>query len=328
MQLRITSVVPLLVPLLLAACGAISPRPDVVSETPTVETPSPKQPPKKSAKPSYVLKKGGGFYQDDGPGDNPPEDMDAIPDAVPRVEPLQKYANRPYSVLGKNYTPLRTIGNYKAQGIASWYGRKFHGQKTSSGEPYDMYGMTAAHPILPIPSYARVTSLATGKSVIVRVNDRGPFHADRVMDLSYTAAWKLGLVGGGSGMVVVESVVPGDPLSPPSAPASTPDPSERLARNEEPTQVPAASSAQASAASVPVKGTFIQLAAFGNPDNAESFRIHMGRELDWLADKLRTEVAGNVHRVQVGPFSTRAEAESAIARIVDRLGTRPTIVVR
>lgn len=317
MQLRFTSVLVLLAPLLLTACGALNSRPDVVSETPVPSAQA--KPTKKAAKqPSYVLKRGGGFYQDDGPGDNPPEDMDAIPDAVPRAEPLHKFANRPYSVLGKDYVPMLAVGNYKAQGIASWYGRKFHGQKTSSGEAYDMYGMTAAHPILPIPSYARVTSLATGKSVIVRVNDRGPFHADRIMDLSYTAAWKLGLVGGGSGQVLVESLNPGDPLPP----AALPDPSTQVARKEE--AAPVSPPVQTAA----VKGTFIQLAAFGSSDNAESFRARMDRELDWLADKLRTESSGNVHRVQVGPFASRSEAESMIARIVDRLGMRPTIVVR
>lgn len=317
MQLRFTSVLVLLAPLLLTACGALNSRPDVVSETPVPSAQA--KPTKKAAKqPSYVLKRGGGFYQDDGPGDNPPEDMDAIPDAVPRAEPLHKFANRPYSVLGKDYVPMLAVGSYKAQGIASWYGRKFHGQKTSSGEAYDMYGMTAAHPILPIPSYARVTSLATGKSVIVRVNDRGPFHADRIMDLSYTAAWKLGLVGGGSGQVLVESLNPGDPLPP----AALPDPSTQVARKEE--AVPVSPPMQTAA----VKGTFIQLAAFGSSDNAESFRARMDRELDWLADKLRTESSGNVHRVQVGPFASRSEAESMIARIVDRLGMRPTIVVR
>jgi rare lipoprotein A len=321
MQLRFTSLIVLLAPLLLTACGALNSRPDVVSETPDPSAQA--RPAKKPVKqPSYVLKRGGGFYQDDGPGDNPPEDMESIPDAVPRAEPLHKYANRPYSVLGKTYSPMLAIGTYKATGVASWYGRKFHGQKTSSGEAYDMYGMTAAHPILPIPSYARVTSVATGKSVIVRVNDRGPFHADRVMDLSYTAAWKLGLVGGGSGQVFVESLNPGDPLPP----AALPDPSNQVARKDEPATAPAPVPAPVQTAAT--KGAFIQLAAFGSSDNAESFRARMGRELDWLADKLRTESSGNVHRVQVGPFANRMEAESMIGRIVDRLGMRPTIVVR
>ncbi|GAB2180879.1 septal ring lytic transglycosylase RlpA family protein [Denitratisoma sp. agr-D3] len=307
--------------LLLSACGTSALRPVAVESEPAAAKPVAK---KAAAKPNYALKKGGGFYLDDGPGDNPPEDMDAIPDAVPRIEPLHKFANNPYSVLGKDYVPLRNLGGYKAQGIASWYGRKFHGQKTSSGEPYDMYGMTAAHPILPIPSYARVTNPANGKSVVVRVNDRGPFHADRIMDLSYTAAWKLDLVGGGSGFVIVESVLPGDELPAYAAkPAAREEPMAAQARSEaapRPTPAPVAVAES--------KGTFIQLGAFGNPDNAESFRAHMARELDAFADKLRTEVAGSLHRVQIGPFASRAEAEAAVARIVSSLGVKPTIVVR
>lgn len=315
-----------LLPLLLSACGSLGFRssPEVVTEaTPSTPRPASKKP---VTKPSYALKKGGGFYQDDGPGDNPPEDMDAIPDAVPKVEPLHKFANNPYSVLGKDYVPSRTLGGYKAQGVASWYGRKFHGQKTSSGEPYDMYGMTAAHPTLPIPSYARVTNPANGKSVVVRVNDRGPFHADRIMDLSYTAAWKLDLVGGGSGFVQVESVLPGDELPVYAVkPAERPVATEQAARRDDPINRPVVAAAPMAA---DAKGTFIQLGAFGNPDNAETFRSHMARELDWLADKLRTEVAGNLHKVQIGPFLTRSEAEAAVARISSSLGVKPTIVIR
>ncbi len=316
---------------LLAACGVSPLRPAADVAAGDAPVPAPRGAAKKpAAKPNYSLKKGGGFYLDDGPGDNAPEDMESIPDAVPRVEPLHKFANNPYTVLGKDYVPSRSLGGYRAQGIASWYGRKFHGQKTSSGEPYDMYGMTAAHPTLPIPSYVRVTNPANGKAVVLRVNDRGPFHAERIMDLSYTAAWKLNLVGGGSGQVIVESVLPGDeqPVyagAKPAPPAS--DPIEQMARKEEvaakPTPAPVATVAAAES-----KGTFVQLGAFGNPDNAEIFRNHMARELEGLADKLRTEVAGKLHRVQLGPFASRSEAEAAVARIVSSLGGKPTIVVR
>ena len=137
----------------------------------------------KPGKPAVATKKGGGYYLDDGPGDNPPANLDAIPDAEPKAEPLHKAANRPYSVLGQSYTPDTRLKPYKETGVASWYGRRYHGQKTSTGEIYDMYGMTAAHPTLPIPSYVRVTNLKNGKSVVVRVNDRGPFHSDRLIDL-------------------------------------------------------------------------------------------------------------------------------------------------
>ena len=137
----------------------------------------------------------GGYYQDDGPGDNPPPGLADVPDAVVKYEPYAKFANRPYAVFGTTYTPLLGSEPYVQQGIASWYGVKFHGQRTSSGEPYDMYKMTAAHPTLPIPSYARITSVETGRSVIVRINDRGPYVGGRVIDLSPAASRVLGMNG-------------------------------------------------------------------------------------------------------------------------------------
>jgi rare lipoprotein A len=151
----------------------------------------------------------GGYYKDDGPGEKPPANLDGIADATPRAEPLHKFANRPYSALGRSYTPLTAVQPFRQRGLASWYGKKFHGQKTSSGELYDMYKMTAAHPTLPIPSYVRVTRVANGKSVVVRVNDRGPFHSSRVIDLSYAAAYRLGYIQAGSAEVTLEAIVPG-----------------------------------------------------------------------------------------------------------------------
>jgi rare lipoprotein A len=152
--------------------------------------------------------RGGGYYKDDGPPDRPPSDLLLVPDAMPAVEPLASGANKPYNVFGKNYSPDTSGRPYRTQGLASWYGKKFHGQKTSNGEIYDMYGMSAAHTTLPIPSYVRVTRVASGKSVLLRVNDRGPFHSDRIIDLSYTAAVKLGILGSGSAEVVVEHLMP------------------------------------------------------------------------------------------------------------------------
>ncbi len=151
----------------------------------------------------------GAYYKDDGPDANPPANLASIPDAVPRSEPLHRYANRPYERFGKQYVPMASLQPFRQRGMASWYGKRFHGQPTSSGERYDMYKMTAAHPTLPIPSYARVTRLSNGKSVVVRINDRGPFHASRIIDLSYAAAHRLGYVQAGSAEVLVESVVPG-----------------------------------------------------------------------------------------------------------------------
>lgn len=150
--------------------------------------------------------KSGGYYKDDGPGDKLPG---SVADAVPRAEPLHKFANRPYRAMGKEYVPMTSLQPFRQRGMASWYGKRYHGRKTSSGEIYDMYAMSAAHPTLPIPSYARVTNLANGKSVVVRINDRGPFHAARVIDLSYAAAHKLGFIGAGAAQVEVESILPG-----------------------------------------------------------------------------------------------------------------------
>jgi rare lipoprotein A len=162
--------------------------------------------------------RGGAYYLDDGPGDNPPSDLLAVPDAVPRVEPLHPFANRPYRVFGVEYVPRPDLTEHRERGVASWYGRKFHGRRTSSGEPYDMYAMTAAHPTLPIPSYVRVTHVRNGRSVVVRVNDRGPFLHRRVIDLSYTAAYRLGYVDDGHAEVEVEL------LSSPSGPGRGPSP--------------------------------------------------------------------------------------------------------
>lgn len=149
----------------------------------------------------------GGYYLDDGPGDAPPADLAAIPDAQPRLEPLHRWANRPYVVFDRQYVPMTRLEPFRERGVGSWYGRKFHGQRTASGEVYDMYAMTAAHPTLPIPSYVRVTHTRSGRSVVVRVNDRGPFLHGRVIDLSWTAAAKLGYAQGGSGEVEVELLV-------------------------------------------------------------------------------------------------------------------------
>jgi rare lipoprotein A len=139
----------------------------------------------------------------DGPERNPPPDLYKVPDAEPKVEPIRAGGpNKPYEVLGRDYTPEREDKPMVERGLASWYGKKFHGRRTASGEVYNMYAMTAAHKTMPIPSYARVRNPKNGKEVIVRVNDRGPFHADRVIDLSYTAALKLGVLHGVSAVEV------------------------------------------------------------------------------------------------------------------------------
>ena len=149
---------------------------------------------------------GGGYYLDDGPGSGTAIDPMQVPDAVARAEPLTPRANRPYVVFGQSYVPMTELQPFKERGIATWYGRRYHGRRTSSGEPYDMYAMTAAHPRLPLPSYARVTNLANSRSVVVRVNDRGPFLHGRVIDLSWTAAARLGFANRGTAEVEVELI--------------------------------------------------------------------------------------------------------------------------
>lgn len=311
---------PVSIALVVAACGSQAPRPSVErAESAPAPVAKPAQKP-----PAYVLKKGGGYYQDDGPGDNAPEDLDAIPDAVPRAEPLHRFANNPYSVFGREYVPLKSAGGYRVRGVGSWYGRKFHGQKTSSGEPYDMYGMTAAHPTLPIPSYARVTNPANGKSVVVRVNDRGPFHSGRVIDLSYTAAWKLGYIGNGSTLVEVESLAPGQEMPPALAQAGE-DPIARFAEAPAPAERPLPDVAAA-------RGHYLQLGAFGNRDNAETLRARLAGELDAalgrVADKLVVQPSGKLYRLQLGPWADAAEARRMAERIREALDYKPVIVQR
>src|SRR5690606_23558434 len=153
---------------------------------------------------------GSGDYRRDGPHANPPANLHAVPDATLRIERLASGPNRPYVIAGKRYVPDTSGRPYRVKGRASWYGRQFHGRPTSSGEPYDMYAMTAAHPTLPIPSYARVTRTDNGRSVVVRINDRGPFIDGRVIDLSYVAAYKLDTLKHGTGEVIVEWISPDD----------------------------------------------------------------------------------------------------------------------
>jgi rare lipoprotein A len=320
--------------LLLAACGS-APRQDAAvdgAKAPVSKAPTP------TKKPTAVLKKGGGFYKDDGPADDIPDGLDDIPDATPKWEPLHKPATRPYVVLGKEYIPNTAVKLYKVRGIASWYGKKFHGQKTSIGEPYDMFAMTAAHPTLALPSYVRVTSVQTGKAVTVRVTDRGPFHADRVIDLSYTAAYKLGLINGGSGQVEVEAIVPGEPISIASAqtlPPARPAPAEtdemerlvrRLALEERPVQT--ADMLGMSGTPGGTRGVYLQLGAFSNAENAETLKNHLSRDLDWLGEPMRIYAAGGIHRLHLGPYATRAEADRVAEKIRAALGYRPTIVLR
>ena len=310
----------LLLPALLAACGTRAPRPvDDRGEAPPAAVPPAPTFQTEAKKPAPAIRYSGGFYKDDGPGDQVPADIDAIPDAVPKPEPLHRFANNPYSVFGRDYVPLRELRPYQARGIGSWYGRKFHGQNTSSGEPYDMYGMTAAHPTLPIPSYVRVSNPANGRSVVVRVNDRGPFHAGREIDLSWTAAYKLGYIGQGSTLVEVESVLPGQLPAVPPAPTVEDDPIARLAAAEPEPPLPQVQDG---------RGHFLQLGAFGNRDNAEALRSRLARELGDLSAKLVVQSTGSMYRVQLGPWPDAAAARLAGVRLRESFGMAPLVVQR
>jgi peptidoglycan lytic transglycosylase len=292
--------------LTLAACGGAPPT------APPIGTPSPP-----STSPSKP-----GYYKDDGPGDSVPPNLDAIPDAQPRREPLNRFANRPYSVFGREYMPATSLRPYKERGIASWYGRKFHGQKTSTSETYDMYGMTAAHPTLPLPSYARVTNVATGKSVVVRVNDRGPFLHDRVIDLSYAAAHRLGIAQKGSGEVEVEAVIPRDAIlvAAPLLPSVAAAPA---------TSVPAGLPPAETGATVPVAfiegGFVVQLGAFANNANAQTFVRHLANPLAPVGVEAKVRQVDGLFRVFVGPYPTRDDARRTADRLRDALGLPSTI---
>ena len=199
--------------LALAGCGTVPTSDETPSRPPRTSGPVIKAP--STTKPATGLPAlppansgRGGYYQDDGPGDAPPENLADVPDADVRNDPLLPRSNRPYVVFGKTYTPITDNEPFTQVGMGTWYGKKFHGQRTSSGEIYDMYKMTAAHPTLPIPSYARVSNMVSGATVIVRINDRGPFHAKRAIDVSYTAALKLGLLGKGSHELKIERILP------------------------------------------------------------------------------------------------------------------------
>jgi rare lipoprotein A len=254
----------------------------------------------------------GKYYSDDGPPESVPGDLASIPNAVPRDEPFHRYANRPYTVFGRTYVPVVNKDPYKQRGIASWYGRKFHGQKTASGEPYDMFAMTAAHPTFPIPSYARVTNLKTGQWVVVRINDRGPFHSNRIIDLSYAAAARIGVAGPGSALVEVERVFD-SPEPQPALSAQTP---ALQAAVETPVVVEEAA------------GLWLQLGAFSSRDGAESFRERAERELSWNHEPVQVTPREGLYRVRLGPYRNREEALAIADKVRETLGFAPTLINR
>jgi rare lipoprotein A len=240
-----------------------------------------------------------------------PPDIAAIPDAVPRIEPRSPLGNPPfYEVDGRRYVVLPSAAGYVQRGIASWYGPQFHGLRTATGESYDMFAMTAAHKTLPLPCYARVTNLANGRSVIVRINDRGPFVGDRIIDLSYTAAAKLDMIRTGTAFVQVETLSPAPSPAVP-LPASTPT---IAAASLGPSRVPALDSAQL-AALPPANGFFIQVGAFAAADHAQ--RAAQRLRAAGLADvfTLAPDARHHLLRVRIGPVATVQQYDALIARL-------------
>jgi rare lipoprotein A len=307
-----------------------------------------------------------------GPGkDGPPLDRSIdpmqVPDAEPRIEPIRAGGpNKPYEVAGQTYVPANTDVELVERGLASWYGRLFHGRRTASGEVYNMHAMTAAHRTMPIPSYARVRNPANGREVIVRVNDRGPFAAGRVVDLSYAAAVRLGLQNGVA-PVEVERITheqiraglsgrPRDtavatepatrpvaamasPVAPamaalavtdlPAAPASTPiAPTAPAAQPPVVASPPIAMGERARAFTAAAAGFWLQLGAFAKGEGAYGFQQRVAAELDWLSPLLTVFSEGGMHRLQAGPYPSREQAREAAERVRAALQLVPVVVER
>ena len=231
----------------------------------------------------------GGYYSDDGPPARTPNELAAIPDAVPRAERPSASGNKPYTALNKTYYPLASAQGYRERGVASWYGKKFHGRRTSSGEAYDMYAMSAAHKTLPIPCYARVRNLRNGRETIVRVNDRGPFLHNRLIDLSYAAATRLGIVASGTGLVEVEVID---------------------------SQAPATAMATSAHAPASEPRIYVQAGAFAQAENAERLRARL-QGAGFTALQIAPNAAG-VHRVRIGPLANVEASDRTIAALVQQ----------
>ena len=250
---------------------------------------------------------GGGYYKDDGPPASSRVDVAKIADAKPRKEQLSATGNKPYTVKGKKYYPLKSSKGFRQRGVASWYGKKFHGRKTSTGEVYDMYAMTAAHPVLPIPSYVRVKNLRNQREVVVRVNDRGPFLNSRIIDLSYAAASKLDIVRTGTGQVEVVAITESGRASRKNIPVP-----EKNVRIGQP-------------------GMYIQAGAFVSRFNAQQLREQLiaARFSPVIVQQVQGD-SGLVYRVRVGPLSSMELADRELERLrnIGLVGlVTPTLVV-
>ena len=251
-------------------------------------------------------------------------DVSRIPDATPTLH-TGPYKANPYTVLGKTYFPIQESKTYVASGTASWYGTKFHGQNTANGEVYDLYGMSAAHKTLPLPSYVKVTNLDNGKAVVLRVNDRGPFYSDRIIDLSYAAAKKLGYAETGTARVKVEGIDPqawwaqrGRPaplmLNEPKMAQNAPGPTVSTGKVEQWT--PPAQQHASDVVPVPGMasghGTYLQVGAFANPDAAELLRSKLSGMVSapvFISSIVRNQQT--LHRVRLGPIASAGEVQQA-----------------
>lgn len=299
---------------------------------PTREDPVVREQPKPSIAGAPSLpspKRPGAYYQDDGPPEQIPAGLLDTPDAEPKVEPYLRGPSKPYTVLDQTFVPITDARPFLQRGAGSWYGRKYHGRKTASGEIYDMFAMTAAHPILPIPSYARVTNLRNGKQVIVRINDRGPFLASRIIDLSYTAALKLDIIRGGSAELEVERLLPdeiarlqGAKRTPPSAEAAKKAGDDAIASVLTQT-VPSDPATKA------IEPTFyLQLGAYSDEANARTMR---DRILTAWPSHLPQPVivqSGGWYRLHSGPFANRGQAADAARQLQSANQIQTTVVQR
>lgn len=304
--------------LLLAACSAPAPRRYPVPEPAPSRVPrSPPATQKVPSKTVPALPPAPAGEKDRPPAAHEiPANIGDIPDAVPEAVEKSRYGNPDsYEVFGVRYDVLQDAAGFKERGHASWYGKKFHGRRTSSGENYDMFAMTAAHKTLPIPTYARITNLSNGKSVVVRVNDRGPFHSGRIVDLSYSAAHRIGIIGGGSGEVELEVVdASGKPLVPANPPAVT---AARPAVVAEAKPLPSGPPI-ALQASRKIQPRYLQAGSFNDSRNAATFREHLAiAGIKPLQMKSETRNGQWVYRVLVGPFADPAALDAMRRKLAD-----------
>ena len=248
------------------------------------------------------VKESGAYYLDDGPDKNPPENLDKILDAQPKYEALSKRANRPYVACDKKYVPMKKIIPFEEEGYASWYGKRYHGKKTSIGETYDMYQMTGAHKTLPLPCYIKVTNLKNKRSVIIRVNDRGPFIDERIVDLSYAAAHRLKIIKKGSELVKIEMV----------------NPSLAIKALKETNET--------SSAETSIKYFYIQAGAFSNEENAAYLMNKLSRIKFRNSLNIKKLSKNSLHLVAIGPYDNKQIAEQALKDISQKIQLNSFII--